>query len=244
LLPKELPGEKQFAAQALLPHRQEWRLGPTLPAHRGERGEETMNPVMKQVKRFLHEAPFTNRISGGALALLSIAALLFGATSANAACGLTGTGSKNPIRLPMLAQAGNDQDEGFFPGPGGSIVGLWHVVYTANGSTFNETLDQWHSDGTEFENAWLPPDTGNICFGVWKEVGPRMVRLHHIGWLFTPGSTPPTASGTFTLDETNTVSRDGKTYTGTFTFKTFDSTGAWTGIEETGTIAATRITVD
>jgi hypothetical protein len=203
-----------------------------------------MNPVMKNLRRLLRAAPFTSPISGGALALLSVAAMLFGATSANAACGLTGVGSKSPIRLPMLMQAGNNQDEDLAPGSGGSIVGLWHVVYTAGGSTFNETLDQWHSDGTEFENAWLPPDTGNICFGVWKEVAPRTVRLHHVGWLFTPGSTPPTASGTFTLDETNTVSRDGKTYTGTFTFKTYDSTGAPTGIEVTGTIAATRITVD
>jgi hypothetical protein len=202
-----------------------------------------MNSVMNKVRRLLREAPFPSRISGSALALLSIAALLFGATSANAACGLTGIGSKSPIRLPMLAQAGNDQDEGAHD-VGGSIVGLWHVVYTAGGSTFNETLDQWHSDGTEFENAWLPPDTGNICFGVWKEVASRTVRLHHIGWLFTPGSIPPTASGTFTLDETNVVSRDGKSYAGNFTFKTFDSTGAPTGIEVTGTIAATRITVD
>jgi hypothetical protein len=203
-----------------------------------------MNLVMKKVKRLQREAQFTSRIFGGALALLSIAALLFGATSANAACGLTGTGSKSSIGLPMLAHAGNGQEEGLARSSDGSIVGLWHVVYTAGGSTFNETLDQWHSDGTEFENAWLPPDTGNICFGVWKEVAPRTVRLHHIGWLFTPGSTPPTASGTFTMDETNIVSRDGKTYTGTFTFKTFDSTGAPTGFEEKGTIAATRITVD
>ncbi|MGO9434079.1 MAG: hypothetical protein ACLP00_07250 [Terracidiphilus sp.] len=203
-----------------------------------------MNLVMKTVKRLLREAPFPIRISSSALALLSIAALLLGATSANAACGLTGIGSKSPIRLPMLVQAGNDQDEDAASDLGVSIVGLWHVVYTAGGSTFNETLDQWHSDGTEFENAWLPPDTGNICFGVWKEVAPRTVRLHHIGWLFTPGSTPPTASGTFTLDETNVVSRDGESYTGNFTFKTFDSTGAPTGIEVTGTIAATRITVD
>ena len=169
-----------------------------------------MNSVMKKLKRLLHKAPLTSRVSRGALALLPIAALLFGATGANAACGLTGTGSKSPIRLPMLAQAGNEQQEDFARDHGDSIVGLWHVVYTADGKTFNETFDQWHSDGTEFENAWLPPDTGNICFGVWKEVATRTVRLHHIGWLFTPGSIPPTASGTFTLDETNVVSRDRK----------------------------------
>jgi hypothetical protein len=82
---------------------------------------------MKKLKRLLPEAPFTSRISGGALALLSISALLFSATAGDAACGLTGTGSKSPIRLPMLAQAGNDQQEDFARDLG-SIVGLWHVV--------------------------------------------------------------------------------------------------------------------
>jgi hypothetical protein len=77
---------------------------------------------MKKLKRLLPEAPFTSRISGGALALFSISALLFGATAAHAACGLTGMGSKSPILLPMLAQAGNDQQEGFARDPG-SIVG-------------------------------------------------------------------------------------------------------------------------
>lgn len=204
-----------------------------------------MNPLMKIVRRLQSRTPFAGGVYGSALALSSIAVLLFGATSAHAACGLTTPGPINPIVLPMLAHADNDQDGRFAPpSHEDSIVGLWHVIYTAGGSTFNETLDQWHSDGTEFENAWLPPDTGNICFGVWKDVGSRTVRLHHIGWVFTPGSIPPTASGTFTLDETNTVSRDGKTYTGTFTFKTFNIDGSPTGVEVMGTIAATRITVD
>lgn len=203
-----------------------------------------MNSVMKTVKRLLREARFTSRIPAGALTVACSAALMFSATSANAACGLMGTGSKSPIRLPMLAQAGNHQNDLLAGRFSDSIVGLWSVVYTANGATFNQTLDQWHIDGTEFENAWLPPDVGNICFGVWKEIAPRTVRLHHIGWTFTPGGNPPTASGTFTLDETNTVSRDGKTYTGTFTFTTFDLNGTQQGEPVKGTIAATRITVD
>jgi hypothetical protein len=201
-----------------------------------------MNPVVKIVRRLLREMPLP--IRGCSLTLIAVAPLLLLASSANAACGWMGTGPRGPIALPMLGHAGNGHDERFGSGSEDSIVGLWQVVYTAGGATFNQTLDEWHSDGTEFENAWLPPDTGNICFGVWKEVGPRTVRLHHIGWLFTPGSTPPTASGTFTLDETNTVSRDGKTYSGNFTFKTFDVTGTATGVEVTGTIAATRITVE
>lgn len=201
-----------------------------------------MNPFMQLFSRLLRRMPVTRRIPAGAVALLSMIALMCGAPNAHAACGLTGPGSMSPVRLPMLAHAAGDQDD-FGPASRPSIVGLWHVVYTAGGATFNETLDQWHSDGTEFENAWLPPDAGNICFGVWKEARPGIVHLHHVGWTFTPGSTPPTASGTFTLDEVNTVSRDGKTYTGTFTFKTYDINGNFTGTEVKGTIAAVRITV-
>lgn len=179
------------------------------------------------------------RLCRSGLTTLAIASLVFTAASARAACGnLSGLGSRTPMNLPMLAQAESDESAS---ASSESIVGLWHVVYTAGGEVFNETLDQWHSDGTEFENAYLPVAQGNICFGVWKTVGTRAVRLHHVGWTYDPVAGGP-ANGTFTLDESNTISRDGKTYTGSFTFKTFPSTG--TGVEVKGTIAATRITVD
>jgi hypothetical protein len=143
--------------------------------------------------------------------------------------------------MPMLGAAGGEE-EGYSNGAHDPIVGLWHVVYTSGGKLFNESLDQWHSDGTEFENAWLAPAVGNICFGVWKPTGSHSVILHHVGWTFDPTSTTATANGTFTQDEENTVSSDGKSYTGTFTFKTFDLNGN-PGMEASGTIAATRITV-
>jgi hypothetical protein len=185
---------------------------------------------------------FWSRLSRGALTTLAVASLLFTAANAQAACGnVLGSGSRVPMHLPMLGQAEAEWEH--FPPGADSIVGLWHVVYTYEGALFNETLDQWHSDGTEFENAFLSPEQGNICFGVWKPVGPHKVRLHHIGWTFDPTKTE-TANGTFTLDETNTVSSNGTTYTGTFVFKTFNLEGVEQGKEMSGTIAATRITVD
>ena len=139
--------------------------------------------------------------------------------------------------------AAGGEEEGYSNGAHDPIVGLWHVVYTAGGKVFNETLDQWHSDGTEFENAFLAPAQGNICFGVWKPTGSHSVTPAP-RWLdVRPYAAPGTANGTFTLDEENTVSSDCKSYTGTFTFKTFDLKGNQ-GMEVTGTIAATRITVD
>jgi hypothetical protein len=178
-----------------------------------------------------------NQMARIMLSTLGVASLLLGTASANAACGsFSSIGHGSAVRLPMLGAGGEEWRDAQEP-----IVGLWHVVYTAGGKLFNETLDQWHSDGTEFENAFLPPAAGDICFGVWKGTGPHTVKLHHIGWTFD-GTGTTTANGTFTLDEVNKVADDGKTYTGTFTFKTFPNEG--TGVEVSGTIAATRITVD
>jgi hypothetical protein len=179
----------------------------------------------------------TFAITLGALAL----ALLF-VPSAKASCGgPAGVSSGSPIKLPMLSQA---QENNLFPA-NDSIVGLWHVIYTANGALFNESLDMWHSDGTEFENVHLSPESGNICLGVWKQVAPRTVRLHHIGWLFNPLNPTANATNTFTIDETNIVAPNGATYSGKFTFKVYDLNGNYIPNSEVdGTIAATRITVN
>jgi len=141
-----------------------------------------------------------------------------------------------------------------------SIVGLWHVLYTATHDNnfppggpdpptpfpFLESFKTWHADGTEFENAFLPPAGGNICFGVWKASDDRRVKLHHIGLMFNPDGS---LSAIFTVDETDIVASDGKTYKGMFDFKlwppSYDAVGAGTPIAEVkGTTAATRITVD
>jgi hypothetical protein len=120
------------------------------------------------------------------------------------------------------------------------------VIYTnsADQSTFNDTFDTWHMDGTEFESAFLAPAGGDICVGVWKESGRRSVTLHHVGWLFNPSTPLATATNYFTVDAEITVAEDNKTYSGHFTFKVWNLDGSPTTTEVTGTIAATRITVN
>ena len=141
-----------------------------------------------------------------------------------------------------------------------TIVGLWHVNFTANYDEnfppggpfpptpfpFVESFKTWHADGTEFENAFVPPAGGNICYGVWKDLGKGTVKLHHIGLMFNSDGS---LSAIFTDDETDTVSSDGKTYKGMFDFKlwppSYDAVGVGKPIAEVkGTVAATRITVD
>jgi hypothetical protein len=183
--------------------------------------------------------PFCSTLLRAATTGLLVLATLLAAAGSKAACGDPRSPTPQALTMPWLNHGNHDQgndEHSFFP----TIVGLWQLVYTADdGSTFLKSFKTWHADGTEFENAFLPPSAGNICFGVWKEVAHRTVRLHHVGLMFDANG----ISGTFTVDETDTVEPGGKTYKGTFDFKAFDP-GGHRVAEVKGTTLGTRITVD
>jgi hypothetical protein len=190
------------------------------------------------------------------LTVAAFGALLLSASGARAGCALsykTGAAPAIPFLSPQGNESLNHQEDEESNKPA-SVVGLWHVIYTATSASgpfpptpfqFVETYKTWHGDGTEFENAFLPPAGGNICFGVWKDLGDRRVKLHHIGLMFASDGA---ISNVFTVDETDTVASDGKTYCGAFDFKLFlptDVYGTGTPLAEVkGTTAGTRITVD
>jgi hypothetical protein len=199
-----------------------------------------------------------------AIAVLAAFALLFAAGGAKAGgCAATSYKAGAAPAIPFVSpQSGVGQD--FDELHGHAIVGLWHTIYTATYSTagplpvpvvppgppssfqFLESLKNWHADGTEFENAFLPPSGGNICVGVWKDTGENSVKLHHVGLMFDADGK---VSFIFTTDETDTVSKNCSAYEGHFTFKlwpgSYDQVGVGTPLQEiSGTIAATRISVD
>jgi hypothetical protein len=122
----------------------------------------------------------------------------------------------------------------------GSIVGLWHTVYTSGGVTAFESFEQWHADGNEFEAADL--QLGALCQGTWVKTAPGTVRLFHVGWNFDP--TGVSLIGYFTEIQTDTLNADGKTYEGTFAIQNFDLSGNHLqGQDQSGTVHATRLTV-
>jgi hypothetical protein len=183
-----------------------------------------------------------------ALAGLVALGVLFITSGAKADCGIPHKAVAT-LRISFLdpQQDGESKESA-------KIVGLWHVIYTATDASgpfpptpfqFVESYKTWHGDGTEFENAFLPPVGGNICFGVWKHTKDHSVKLHHIGLMFDAAGK---VSNIFTVDEIDRVADDGKTYTGNFDFKLFDPTdvyGTGTPLAEVkGTTAGTRITVD
>jgi hypothetical protein len=198
------------------------------------------------------------------LIALATIGVLSAVNGAKAGCGTpmkTGATPAIPFVNPHANAPAERLDDEDSLRPGG-IVGLWHTVYTATFTTsgplpvpvpapsggfqFIQSYKTWHGDGTEFENAFLPTPGGNICFGVWKDVGRGTVKLHHIGLMFTPDGSA--IANVFTVDETDTVAPDGKTYSGHFDLKIYDPTdvlGTGPFLQEIkGTTAATRIAVD
>ncbi len=200
-----------------------------------------------------------------AIAALAALALLFAAGGAKAGGCAVGykAGAVPAPPTPFVSPQGDDHQNDY-DAHGHAIVGLWHVIYTATETTsgplpvpvippgppssfqFVETFKTWHADGTEFENAFLPPTGGNICFGVWKDLGDGQAKLHHIGLMFAPDGS---ISNIFTVDETDAVASNDKTYKGNFTMQlwppSFDLVGVGKPVQVIkGTTAATRITVD
>jgi hypothetical protein len=195
-----------------------------------------------------------SRICKLASMLVALVLALAIAPGALAQCGL----SKNfkpaswqpSIGVAHLARtAFDDGDE-----DGPSIVGMWHVLFTAqtmNGGAIPDTvidnaLSVWHSDHTEIMNSVRPPQDGNFCLGVWKQTGRSSFYLNHFPWFANqfPNNTnngigAPT--GPTRITEKVNVSSDGQHFTGTFTLTAYDTKGN-VMIAFTGALSGTRIT--
>jgi hypothetical protein len=122
-----------------------------------------------------------------------------------------------------------------------SFVGFWHAkLVKSDGSLVFQSVVQYHPDGTEFENAYTPSITADFCEGVWKKVKDHTVMIYHIVLNHDATGTP---SGYIVITQRNTLSKDGNSYQGSFTFTEYDDSN--TEITSfNGTIEAHRIDFD
>ncbi len=190
-------------------------------------------------------------------------ALVFSiAPAAMAQCGLPNKPIKpsswnpqNGAKTPRLVLAEFEEYDRHEP-----IVGMWHVVFTAQtqngdpipvagGVVIDNSLVEWHPDGTEIMNSARSAQDGNFCLGVWKRTGDRTYLLNHIPWqgnVFDPTVPPDTVGapqGGAQIIEKITLDPDGNSYTGTFTLHAYDTSGnvyVWYA----GVLSAKRITPD
>jgi hypothetical protein len=195
------------------------------------------------------------------LVSLAVMGLAVSGSDASAGCVAAGKAGSAPTAFlsPHTTLLPNRQgDQGGEPA---TIVGLWHVIYTATYSTagplpvpvippgppdsfqFAETMKTWHADGTEWEEKIEPPPAG-FCFGVWKHTDNGSVKLHHFGAVTGPDGS---VVAIFYQDEINRVAPDGRTYGGAWDMKIYGATdvmGTGPVLQEiSGTTAAARITV-
>jgi hypothetical protein len=138
--------------------------------------------------------------------------------------------------------------------PLASIVGMWHVTFTAKGNSEgppdNTPIDNaiivWHSDRTEVMNSGRPAQDGDFCLGVWEEVGKSHYKLNHFAWMGNDTTNAPGGIGKPTgpthIVEDVTVSADGKHYSGTFTLDAYDTSFNLTA-HIVGVLQGTRITM-
>lgn len=130
-----------------------------------------------------------------------------------------------------------------------SIVGLWHVTFTAkdsapvpDGTPIDDGIVTWHADGTEIMNSGKPPITSNFCMGVWESTGPGAYKLKHValGW----DDTGTQFLGQVIIKESVRLNRNGTAYTGHFSIDQYSLDGTTVTMHVAGDVAATRITVD
>jgi hypothetical protein len=138
---------------------------------------------------------------------------------------------------------------------GPSIVGLWHVVFTAHTMGGNpipkpypnidNALVVFHSDKTEIMESARPPQDGNFCLGVWEKTGEHTYYVNHLPWLGNDTANAPTGIGNPTggaqITEHVTLSDDGNSYSGTFTLTAYNPNGT-VAVSFTGVLSGTRVT--
>jgi hypothetical protein len=187
------------------------------------------------------------RIAQGAAAVVAAALFLVHPTNASAHClgtnqlkpvahqsGAAGAASHSGPRSPFEPTVREHRES-----ERAVIVGLWKVTFTSGGQVTDVGFDAWHSDGTETLND-VSPISHNVCPGVWAQTAPRTFQLKHMVLSFDEAGT---FIGTAVLKETNIVSHDGNTFTGTFTIEFFDlaDTSLFVGA---GEVTGERVTLE
>jgi hypothetical protein len=126
-----------------------------------------------------------------------------------------------------------------------SIVGLWKTTFLAGDGpdVLYEGFQQWHTGGTELmvDNG-VPPAFGNVCVGVWKQIGSRTYRLRHVTFNWDEQGR---STGTFVMQMTVTLDRRGNRYTGKYVSDSFDLAGiVIPELHVEGVVRSVRITVE
>jgi hypothetical protein len=100
------------------------------------------------------------------------------------------------------------------------IVGLWQATIKYGDTVLENVISAWTSDGLEVEDYALPILEGHICYGHWIKLQGRTYGQTHPYFEYDPKTKTGEWAGTSgVINYTVTVSKDGKTYSGTVSGK-------------------------
>jgi hypothetical protein len=137
-----------------------------------------------------------------------------------------------------------------------AIVGLWQFQFS--GFSVDWGTQAWHADGTELMfSVGQNPQTGDVCQGVWQQIGPRTYTLNHVamGWA-APGADPTKGSEFLRVHFHVSVTLDpnGEKFTGKYSVSVYMESASNPFNEDpksnppiasgTGSVTATRINPD
>jgi len=191
------------------------------------------------------------------MALGFVALAISAVPAAVGQCGIPAKAAKPAAWHPQYGAARlvrAADDDPFRREDGKSMVGMWHVIFTANTSkgasipstVIDNALIVWHSDHTEIMNSLRPPQDGNICLGVWEQLDRSHYYVNHFPWY--PNEFPNATSGgigdaqgPIQIQEWVKLSSDGDHFTGTFQLDSYDLSNNLL-VSFTGTLSGKRIT--
>lgn len=194
-------------------------------------------------------------VKRGLMAITIVELVLLLAPVAKASCGSAEAARKvlankpwSALR-PALAQSAVDSvpESETADGSEPLIAGLWKTVFVSGGSVVTVGFDSWHSDGTEFAVDSLPVLAGTYCPGTWEKTARRTYSTVHPVYNYDPITGNP--NSVFIERVHITLSKDGTSFAGTFTWDCYDFSGNLQtsgplACSIAGTLTGTRITVD
>ena len=191
-------------------------------------------------------------------AVVFVPAAMAGCGDVSVANGPFTMASNGSAQAPQATQAAKFVPSAQFQTGSGdsvaSIVGMWsfqfiskgnltHMPSIPDGALLDFGYTQWHGDGTEILNSGgRAPATENFCMGTWARTDFFGYQLRHFTLGYDATSGALTSKGI--IIENVTLDPSGNSFSGTITIEVFDPTGAHLVDQLTGTVTATRLTVN
>ncbi len=101
------------------------------------------------------------------------------------------------------------------------ITGLWHLEFVVDNAVVDAAYETFMADGNELMVDTTPPSFGNVCNGIWVQIG-KVYKVKHPSFLFKPDGS---VLGSAIIRTELRLSKKGDSFTGKTTIEIYDVAG-------------------